>query len=276
MPLASGFAQYEFMVVPDKFKLTVGTKVLHNVYTGIEIQPSGRLTWTPNQQHTVWGAVSRAVRTPSRIDVDYRIPTYPVAPGTPNVAGGPNFVSEKVIAYELGYRVQPVSNLSLSLATFYNVYKDLYSVEALPGTLTYQIMNGTQGRSWGAEIAATYQVFKRWRLRGGYTYFDKKLENKPGHIYNFRDLANDPKEQYLLHSILDLPFNFQLDIPMRYVTALPNPYLSDYFTFDARIAWLYKQLELSVAGQNLWEDQHREFGPARIPRSVYGKVTCRF
>jgi hypothetical protein len=54
-----------------------------------------------------------------------------------------------------------------------------------------------------------------------------------------------------------------------------------YFTFDLRAAWRYKDwLELSVVGENLWENQHSEFGvPAtreNIPRSVYGKVTFQF
>ena len=45
------------------------------------------------------------------------------------LAGGPAFGSEELLAYELGYRIQPSERLSLSLATFYNNYNDLRSLE---------------------------------------------------------------------------------------------------------------------------------------------------
>lgn len=270
----SSFLQDEITFL-KKTKLTIGTKLLHDNYSGFEVQPSARFAWSPTNWNTLWAACSRAVRTPSRIDVDYNIPTYPVPLGTPNVNGGPNFVSEKVIAFELGYRVQPVDKLTLSLALFYNQYRDLYSVEALPGTQTYQIQNGTQGYSNGAELSANYQLLKSWRLRGGYTYFNKKLENKPGHTFDFYSLGNDPKNSFLLQSMTDLPNNFQFNITARYSDKRPNPYTPDYFTFDANLAWRYKQFEISLAGQNLWEDKHIELG-SQISRSIYGKLTCRF
>jgi iron complex outermembrane receptor protein len=274
MYVASGFVQDEILI--HQVKVTVGTKLQYNNYSHFEIQPSVRMAWTLDMQNTLWAACSRAVRTPSRIDVDYYLPTYPVPPTTPNVDGGPNFKSESVIAYELGYRVRPVAPLSLSLATFYNKYYNLYSVEALPGTLTYQTENGTQGYSEGVELSGTYQPFKIWQLRGGYTYFFKKLEDKPGHTYDFSALGNDPQNVALLQSMLDLPANFQLDIVAHYYDKRPNPHTASYFTFDVHLAWTYKHLEVSVTGQNLWQKEHIEFGTAsQVPRGVYGKLTYR-
>jgi len=197
-------------------------------------------------------------------------------PNTVNIDGGPNFKAESVIAYELGYRVQPVSSVSLSLAMFYNKYYDLYSVEALPGTSTYQTQNGTEGYSDGVELSGTYQILPTWRLRGGYTYFFKKLENKPGHVYDFSALGNDPNHVFLLQSMVDLPANFQFDITVHFSGKRPDPYTSDYFTFDSRLAWTYKYLEVSVTGQNLWQAEHIELGKQpQIPRGVYAKLTCR-
>src|SRR5690606_31911755 len=158
----------------------------------------------------------------------------------------------------------------------YNQYDDLYSVEALPGTLTYQIQNGTEGRSWGAELSGTWQISEDWRLKGGYTYFDKDLQNKPGRIYDFSALGNDAKHQGLLTSNMNFPGNFQLDLSMRYLGELPQPLVPEYFTFDARVAWTFKQsIELSVVGQNLWEEKHIEI-LNQIPRSLYAKITCQF
>jgi hypothetical protein len=54
-----------------------------------------------------------------------------------------------------------------------------------------------------------------------------------------------------------------------------------YGTFDARLAWWYQgNLEFSIVGQNLWDNQHPEFGPVatrqEIPRSVFGKIAWWF
>ncbi|HET6568641.1 MAG TPA: TonB-dependent receptor plug domain-containing protein [Rhodothermales bacterium] len=274
MHLFSGFVQDEIALVQDQLKLTVGTKLEHNVFSGFEVQPSTRLAWTPDGRQTIWSAVSRAIRAPSRIDVDYHIPAHPVEPGTPNVNGGPNFGSENVVAYEAGYRVQPTSLLALSLAVFYNRYDDLYSVEALPGTMTYEIQNGSEGETWGAELSGSYQPARWWRLHGGYVYLGKDLRSKPGHAFDTSILGNDPQHQFLLQSMMDLPGNFQFDVVSHYGGVRPVPHIPGYFTLDARLAWQFKGLELSVVGRNLTKKRHLEYG-ALIPRNVYGKVTWR-
>lgn len=273
LQLFSGFVQDEIGVIPEKVKLTLGAKLLHNDYTQFEWQPSMRVAWTPTDRHTVWGAVSRAVRTPSRIDADYYLPTYYVPPDQPSVQGGPSFESEKLVAYELGYRVRTASRFSASLALFYNRYDDVYSVEALPGTLTYQIQNGTLAEGRGAEVSGGVQMLQAWQVRGGYTYIKNELRNKPGHVYDFGPIANDAENQLFLQSKLDLTSYFQVDVTAKYVDRLRT--VADYFTFDVRAAALYKGLELSVVGQNLWDDLHPEFGPLQTPRSFYVRLTCR-
>src|ERR1700692_837334 len=98
--------------------LTLGTKLEHNDYTGFEVEPSGRLQWNLTTNQMLWGAVSRAVRTPSRVDRHIREPNDPVQ----ILAGESSFISETVIAYEAGYRAQLGPKLSGSVSTFYNDY----------------------------------------------------------------------------------------------------------------------------------------------------------
>src|SRR5437762_3221226 len=110
----NGFVQDEIPFAGDRLRLTLGTKLEHNDYTGVEVEPGCRLGWTLSERQMLWGAVSRAVRTPSRIDRDFYAPSS--APFL--LAGGPGFVSEEVLAYELGYRSRPHERLSLAVATF--------------------------------------------------------------------------------------------------------------------------------------------------------------
>lgn len=279
LDLVNLFAQDEMFFADSSIRLTIGTKLLHNVYTDWEWQPNARIAFVKNK-NTLWAAVSKVVRTPSRFDRDYYLPGTPQPPTVASVAGGPNFTSEKLIAYELGYRLQPNKVSSFSVAFFYNDYDDLYSVEPLPGTLTYQIQNGSDAETYGIEFSGNYQLHRKWRLRGGYTLLGKELNAKPGHNFNPDYLANDARHRAVLQSIAELGKYFQFDIAARYYGKLPataaTVEVRDYFTFEARLAYTNKWLEVSVVGQNLARKKHAEFGNLQIPRSVYAKLSVRF
>lgn len=279
LQLFSGFLQDEITLVEGKLFLTLGSKFEHNDYSEFEVQPSVRLAWRLDSRQTLWAAVSRAVRSPSRIDRDFYLPG--VAPHT--IAGGSSFDSEKLIAYELGYRVRPAERLSLSLATFFNDYDDIRSLEPFGGTNTFVIANQNRAEAWGVELSGNYEVVDWWRLRGGYTYLHKTVSVTGGgqDLNRGRAEGNDPHHQFVVQSAMDLPWNLEFDCVARYTDTLPEPRVPSYFTVDARLAWYPKpNIELAIVGQNLWDKQHPEFGASatrqEVPRSVYGKLTWRF
>ena len=144
------------------------------------MQPGTRLLWTPDNKQTVWASVSRAVRTPAQINVDLRqnkdvFPPGYLYPNSPlamvSLFGNPGFVSEDLVAYELGYRVSPSPKFSVDIASFYNVYDHLQTMEpvSLPKTqpqpdyltLPYVFSNLMHGDTYGMEIASSWQVSER-------------------------------------------------------------------------------------------------------------------
>jgi iron complex outermembrane receptor protein len=277
----NAFAQDEITIIKDRLGLTAGTKVEHNDYTGYELEPSVRAAWTPDDRQTAWAAVSRAVRTPSRIDVDLYEPATPPY----RIAGGPNVVSEKLVAYELGYRVQATPQLAFSVSSFYNVYSDLRSLEPLdpPKPFPVVINSGLQGTSAGAELTADWRVTSRWRLRAGYTDLRVHTEPEPGvpDRSSDRSIAHDPNQQFSVHSLLDLSNNWQFDADMRAVGPISNQSVPGYAEMNLRLAWQPTPAwNLSLVGQNLLHSEHPEFNNAgsrrEIPRSVYGKTEWRF
>jgi iron complex outermembrane receptor protein len=293
--LFSGFVQDEIGLA-RQLKLTLGTKIEHNDYTGFEVEPSVRLAWTPTNQQTIWAAVSRAIRAPSRIDRDSRLPTPNFAPLIDNLLiGGANFESETVIAYELGYRAQVSSQFFVSAATFYNVYDDIRSTSLSPppafAGLPLVYANNLEGDNYGLELSANYRVFDWWRLHGGFDLLREDIHVKPGKTdFNngFNETA-DPKHQFSLRSSMDLPQNIEFDVALRFVDSFEfnNNGAPDtvpaYFELEARLAWHpTKNLEIAIVGQNLLHDQHLEYvisspNPREeIQRSIYGKVSWRF
>jgi len=270
MPLYSGFIQDEIILAPDLLKLTIGSKFLNNFFSGFEIQPCARLGWTPSERHTIWSSVSRSVRTPTRFDSD--VTKTPV-----------KFDSEKIIAYELGYRLHPVEQLSFSFSGFYNLYTDLRSLDSgTTASVPVVLANSQNAESWGFEFFGTLKATDWWRLRGGYTYFEKNIYPTSPKVFPVSVAFEgvDPRNQCMLQSMMDLPKDLSLDITGRYVDVLPAvltlPAVPAYITFDMRVAWHLKPFEISLIGQNLLEDQHTETGSGQIPRSFYAKIICQF
>jgi iron complex outermembrane recepter protein len=284
--LVSGFVQDEITVLPQLF-LTLGTKLEHNDYTGFEAEPTARLRWVLSSTQMVWAAVSRAVRTPSRVDRDLKQPSEaPII-----LVGSDDFDSETLIAYELGYRMQVGSRLSASISGFYNDYDHVRSLSFTPATIIPLFFaNDLAGETHGFEVSATYQAADWWQLRAGLDVLKERLHVKAGRadINNALNETADPEQQFSLWSSFDLPQHVEIDLGPRWVGKIYNNdngatgTVPSYTDMDVRIGWHpVERIGLSVVGQNILHDHHPEFGipdPSReeIRRTVYGKITWQF
>jgi iron complex outermembrane receptor protein len=275
LALSNLFAQDTIALNP-RLKLTLGARVEHNSFTGLEFQPNARLAWKLNDKSLLWTSISRAVRTPSRIDGEFFIPgTAPFL-----LVGNPDFKSEKLTAYEIGYRVEPTANTSLSISTFYNVYDELRSAEAAPGGgLPFMFGNKLKGETYGVEMWGTYRVNDWWRLSAGYNHLEKRLSVKSSSsdTTSVRGSDVDPSEQFSLRSAMNLTHNTELDVAVRTVTGLSAIQVPSYTALDARLGWtIRKGLELSLSGFNLLDGRHLEFSStstrSELDRSVYLKL----
>ena len=284
--LYSVFAQDE-IALRRNLSLTLGTKVERNDYTGFEFEPDVRLSWILSSQQALWAAISRAVRTPSRIDQDF---SEAAPPHLVLLEGGADFTSESVLAYELGYRAQISSRMTASVSSFFNHYDDIRSTDFTPKTIIPLFFaNGLEGDTYGLEFSGNYQVSQMWSLHAGYTLLEEHLHVKPGQtdLNAALNETADPEHQFSLRSSLNLPRHTELDAALRWVDTLRNNNgpvpgtVPSYFELDTHLAWhATDRLELSLVGQNLLHNRHPEYGfpgPTRpeIERTAYGKLTWR-
>jgi iron complex outermembrane recepter protein len=280
--LANVFAQ-DTIAVADNLQLTLGGKLEHNSFTGMEFQPNARLAWKLPDQSLLWSALSRSVRTPSRIDAEF------FAPGKPPftfLVGNPDFQSEIQNTFEVGYRMQPKANASFSISAFYNTYDKLRSVEPGPPIM---LVNKLKGNTYGIEMWGSYRVNDWWRLTAGYNYLNVDLRNEP----DSRDVSSakarlDPSHQFSLRSSMNLASSLEFDLGLRSIGELPNPgvpgyttAVPGYTTVDARLGWrAAKDLEISLAGTNLAGPRHLEFVTSStrsvVERSFYLGATWKF
>jgi iron complex outermembrane receptor protein len=290
--LWSAFIQDKINLAPDLLTLTVGSKFEYNEFTGLEIQPSLRLMVTPFEYLSLWTAVSRAVRVPSRLELHGRnsdqilLPVVdPNAAVEVNTQGNPDLDAEKLTAYELGLRLLPTSSLWFDVALFYNDYDDLIGLEQISGTPTtgpYELTytNDASGRAYGVEVAADWQVFPSWRLGGTYTYLNTQIDKNLVTDPNISELVSEgvnPRNAFSIRSFLYVTPQIDFDAVLRFVGSLPERNIDSYTVLDARLAWRpIKKLELSLVGQNLLEEGHAEFSTLEVERSVYFKIDWLF
>ena len=299
--LASSFVQDEITLIEDLLSVTLGSKFEHNDYTGFEFQPSGRALYSPSDRHSLWAAISRSVRTPSRADndVDFWSPASDQPDTFNNYLGNRDLEAEDLLAYELGYRGQPLDALSLDVAAYYNDYDGLRSsdiVFSTPGPCppigvgvctfnTISFSNRVDASAWGVEAIATWIPIPFWHLTGGYTYMHVDVDPRSSSTDPTAvDQAGDtPRHQFFVLSRLNLPFDLEFDTSLYWADDLGSQPVGEYTRLDLRLGWRpLDALELSLVGQNLTEARHPEFEDglfslrSQVPRSVYGKVTWRY
>jgi iron complex outermembrane receptor protein len=250
------FAQDEIRL-GEALQLTLGGRVEHNPYTGWESLPSARLGWSVSPQHLLWTSLSRAVRSPARLDREIVFPPLPPY----LIAGGPDFRSEIATTAELGYRGQPSGRFSWALTGFVTDYRQLRSAQ-IDALGVIRIANGIEGQVRGLEATARWQVQRDWRLSGGLVQLDKDLRLAPGSNdpTGPGNLGNDPRQQWTLRSSHNLGERVSFDGAMRRVGALPQPAVPAYTAVDLRLAWrIEPALELSLMARNAFDPGHVEF-----------------
>jgi iron complex outermembrane receptor protein len=296
----SAFVQGEIPIIRDRLSMTLGSKLERHDTSGLEIQPAARLAYRVHPEHTVWAAVTRAVRTPSRLERDVRLAIFvkDPPPSFLQIDGNKDFRSETLIGYEVGYRALLTRRLYFDLAAFHNEYDDLQSfgafsltVDPVPPpphiTLHLPYDNGVRGSSEGFEVSLDSTPARWWQVKAGYGYLDLELEKKPSATDTLGAVAayegSTPRHSVTLQSRLDLPAGLQFDQTYRYVAALPYQRISSYHSLDLRAAWrLPRGVEFAVVGQNLLQASHAEFEHDHDPqvvvlirRSVYAQIAWR-
>ena len=289
------FVQDQITLRPDRVLLSIGTKLENDYFTGFDLDPSIRIAWTPNKRHTLWAAISRATRTPTRRSAGLQA-ALAALPGPTEVLleGNSEIKSEHVVTYELGYRAQPSPRFSLGTTAFINTYRDLESIEPLPPftnppvtVIPMQLSNKMNGTTYGLEVYGNWKVNHLWTISPAYSFLHMDLRLDPTSLDSVSVAdgeGSNPGYQAQLRSHLELFHGLAWDANAYFVGRLPAQAVPSYTRLDTQISWkISEELTLSAIGQNLLKDHHLEFNDmfqavnsSQIKRSAYAKLTWRF
>jgi len=289
--LLSAFVQDTVYLFDDRAAITFGTKYEQDDATGSSFMPSLRARYALGDSHTVWGAVSRGTRSPSRGERTLHLTTS--AAGTPldlgqddypvpvliHAHGNPHLRDEEVTAYEIGTRSSWGGSLSIDISGFFNRYDDLRGTAVLePGcrlhdttitmdadclaNLTYIVLpvllvNSGSSETRGGEARLTWRPLPTWRLFASYSYLEQDTAGRtsPDFLSGF-----DPKHSALLRSILSIDSHWDWDATVRYVDPIKLLRIPSYVEVSTRVAWRPRMdVEVALVGNNLLHDAHPEF-----------------
>lgn len=301
--LWSTFIQDDINLVDNFAWITVGTKLEHNDYTGLEVQPSVRFRVQPDPKQLIWAAVSRAVRTPSRAENDMSINLGTSMDAQGNIGiqrleGSESFDSEILVAYELGYRWQVRQSLSFDLTTYFNDYDQIRTIE--PKVSAYYELGGApilvmpaefdnkaEGESYGFEIQSTWQPIDSLKFIGSYSFIDLNLDYSSGSVRAGQSLGSEdyaPTHQFQLRNYWDLQSDLSLNSEFYYVSDLGDKTIDSYIRIDLQLSWQASDsLRLTLGGENLFGSSHQEFFDSQsnivaseVPRTYWLKATFWF
>ena len=278
---------------------TGGGRLEHNTYTGFEFSPSASLLWTPSSRRSAWFSVTRAARTPSRLEADIAVEQFAgFSNGLPvfaRLTGDRTIGAEHLVGVEGGYRALLSSSAYVDVSVFRHRYSDIIALgnpvidtPTRDGTTyvraTFPFTNGIDGPTQGLEIAPNVSLSPALGVRGSYSYIRTSLTPgpsvDPGISLTQIILAGTPHHQVVVQALVSRD---RLDVTpvYRYVSGRQDTAIPAYHELDVPVNWtLTRAWSLGVVGQNLLHAHHAEWardpGPTvEIQRAAYVRLTWK-
>ncbi|MBC7928356.1 MAG: TonB-dependent receptor [Bryobacteraceae bacterium] len=297
--LFSGFLQDEISF-SDNLQLVIGTKLEHNTRSPkLQIQPSVKFNWSATPTTNLWASVSRAVRSPNRLEreLDISLSHSSTPEGVPvitRLTGDLDYGYEQVVAYETGLRTRLTKALTIDATGFVNQYSGLGVLQLNPArydpsfnaiVVPLTFANGAAGSSRGVEISLIW-VPKPWlRVQNNWSHFQLSLRELPSSMPIARGPTSGsfPTWQNNTRLSLNLPRRFELDTSFYGISALEAYNIPASLRVDVRLGWRYSpNLEFSLTGQDLGGGNHPGYisesstQSVNPRRRVYGQIQWRF
>lgn len=289
--LLTSFVQDE-IAFGDRLHVTLGSQVQYHSGVGAGVQPTARVMWSPQPRHRLWGAVSRALRTPSLADRGIRVDYPPVTSesGLPlyvTALGNPDAKDEAFVDAEAGYRVEIGTVAVIDVTGFVGRYSNLVTTE--PAAPVVQLEPSPQisvTSRFGNQLTATtrgLEVAGRWTLRpglqvdGSYSVFHLSPSLAPESLdpTAASEDGSAPRAQWQLRTAYAPSSRAMVNLGVFHVGPIEQLGIAGYTRTDLSAEWrLNSRLSLMAIGQNLLSETHTEFSgigalvlATEVPRS---------
>ncbi len=300
-----GYLTGDLDLFDGRLILTSGFRLEDDKYTGTVFEPTARFMWQAPYDWKVWGALSRASRTPSfpeRNQELYVAGLQPMSYINPSplpaeiiFEGNWDLKEETLIAYEAGFRKSWSRDFSWDVAAYINDYDDLIEVqffEMVPVFMMHPVTNTQVPVSVLqfvkpvndiSSVVKGIETSVKWQLSP-----DLKL-SMTGDIRDYERLEvvdplgiggltvqKSPEYQFGLKA--DYQYNPKLDITtwLRVVGDLYNTSDQGYWDINVRTGYaITPEIELSVIGENLVRSKRESISSLNFLPGTRGHIPRR-
>jgi iron complex outermembrane receptor protein len=242
----NAFIQDDIALLDDDLHLIAGIKYEGNDYSGNEWLPNVRLSY--QLAHSlVWGAWSKAVRVPTRLERDLRLGSF----------SGENFKSERANVYELGWRKKLFDVWQLDATAYHSQYKNLRSFEA------DGLDNKILGKVQGVELSNSIQLQPSWLLRVNFSHATMELSKANDSLPANKEQITEgqmPRNTAQVISMWDINNQWQFNGYLRYVDELTSNNIDSYWSMDTTLQWQAStRFSVKLAARNIGNGSHQEW-----------------
>jgi iron complex outermembrane receptor protein len=196
------------------------------------------------------------------------------------IVASPLFKPEELTSFEAGYRFVTAKRLSLDVATFYNVYDDLRTLDTRPSVFTASPIAGRMtpllwtnhgyGRVLGAEVTAFWTVSPILQFSGNYTRLHMQLHAAASDAHEDIHEVEGKNARHLFYAraYADLPQKVALALELRYVGAIPGEEIPSYVEGNLHLSRAVREgLRLNVTLENVLHRRHAEWDGGGLVQS---------
>lgn len=274
----------------ERWRLDLGARVDYDSYAGF--LPSGRaaLMHQIDDRSSVYAAVSHANQS---VPAAARFFEIPILGGLAWIDVDRDIPSTTLMAYELGYRSQPMKNLEFSITPFWHEYDGVQTrslVPPGPGLVHLNYDSRGDASLYGIELDGKYRLSPELMFLGNYTY--QQLDWRSRRNFADTDYLTPPEHKFMIAARYSLSDDLHLSSHLYYVDEVISPSadhpfrdktIDSYFRLDLRGEWEFwgDQGALAVGVRNLLDSYHPEgetsyLNSAEIPRFIYAEIRLTF
>jgi len=271
------YLQSEFNINP-KLKIILGGKYEYHENIGYNFQPTFRFLWSISNKTSLWGAISRAVRVPSKGEMYLKgnlfgseVNHLPLFIG---IIGNSHLDPEKLTAIEIGYRKIFDRSWIIDITNFIHFYDDLITIpfpkkvpefhqNPWPHLYTYaKAQNLMDGKEYGLELSIKGQIHDKLSTKFAYTYSRLFLNSKEKTFWLGEELEKQwPRNILSWNNTYYINSHSYIKARLRYVDTIGSYKIPSYWAADLKYSYKSKKgITVSLIAENIFDNNHPEFG----------------
>jgi iron complex outermembrane receptor protein len=293
----NAFLQNRSVNILEDLDMIIGIKIEDNerMQSDYELQPSIRFNYKISENSTLWAALSKAIRSPTRVEqgasLNINIPANTSVvgqsinhPAVVSLIANEMYDVEKLTSFEAGFRTSLTSNLRIDIAAYYNEFIGLPGLQINsplvlnPGpppeyAVSVSLINSTDFKAHGTEISLWWQLSPHWQGRIHYSYASNS--SNAGFL-----TIPTVEHQFNLNLYGKLSEDLTINIDARHVDSPAGLLMNGYAEMDINLIWqVTPSIDISLAGRNLLHSSHLEYSAStpstrntEIERDFYLKM----